>query len=74
MDWFLYDNGLRHERVKRKNGGLLRKKEGKEVYLKIRPSSLFFHASFGNYILINLKESLKNQLTILTDARESSEF
>ena len=74
MDWFLYDNGLCHERVKRKNGGILGKKEGKEVSLKIRPSSLLFHASFSNYILINLKKSLKNQLTILTDARESSKF
>ena len=23
MDWFLYDNGLRHERVKRQNGKLM---------------------------------------------------
>ena len=37
MDWFLYDNGLRHERVKLSSGVNQKKKKrdvGGEIFLK----------------------------------------
>ena len=39
MDWFLYNNGLRHERVKKVDGYLLTSSLKHQYLVKIRPFS-----------------------------------